>query len=173
MRIKAKGIPMTETILAKVSPSGPRRFAAVGTMGLLGTLVVYMGMGADVAGFSERLVLIVTGAIALVMAMRLYNQTRIVIELTETELRDTSGRVLAEVSKIVRVERGAFAFKPSNGFLVVTSEKMPRKFVPGMWWRFGTRLGVGGVCAANETKAMAEVLSMVITQRAIDAANDD
>jgi hypothetical protein len=34
-------------------------------------------------------------------------------------------------------------------------------------------LGVGGVCAANETKAMAEVLSMVITQRAIDAANDD
>lgn len=164
---------MSETVLAKVSPSVPRRFAAVGAMGLLGTLVVYMGIGADVAGFSERIVLIVTGTIALVMAARLYHQTRIVLELTETELRDTSGRVLARLDQIVRVERGAFAFKPSNGFLVVTSEKQSRQWVPGMWWRFGTRLGVGGVCAANETKAMAEAISMTITQRAIDAADED
>jgi hypothetical protein len=63
------------------------------------------------------------------------------------------------------VERGAFAFKPSHGFTLVMKEKQPRAWAPGLWWRLGRRVGVGGVTSAGQTKFMAEQIALRIEDR--------
>ena len=71
-----------------------------------------------------------------------------------------------ELSPAARsVDRGLFAFKPSNGFVVVLSQGGWRGWAPGLWWRLGRRLGVGGVTSAAQAKAMAEILSIEIARR--------
>jgi hypothetical protein len=34
-----------------------------------------------------------------------------------------------------------------------------RVWAPGLWWRFGKRVGVGGVTPAGQGKAMADVIA--------------
>jgi len=111
---------------------------------------------------------VVMGAIglgAIFLAERLRRGTQLALELTAEELRDSSGTVIAKVADITRVERGTFAFKPSNGFLIVTSGKNDRAWVPGLWWRMGRRVGVGGVLPSGASKFMAEVLATLIESR--------
>jgi hypothetical protein len=86
-----------------------------------------------------------------------------VIELTETEIRTSNGEVLARMDEILAVDRGAFAFKPSNGFTLKLNTKKPRAWAPGLWWRFGRRVGVGGVTSAGQAKFMAEQIALRIT----------
>ena len=81
------------------------------------------------------------------------------LELTRQVLRTESGRVLTEVSNVRTVERGAFAFKPSNGFLVRLYAPSGRGWAPGLWWQRGTWLGVGGAVPGGQARAMAEVLT--------------
>lgn len=103
---------------------------------------------------------------AILLAERLRRGTQHGLELTAEELRDTGGTVIAKVADITGVERGTFAFKPSNGFLIVTATKQERAWVPGLWWRMGRRVGVGGVLPSGEAKFMAEVISTLVTARA-------
>ena len=58
--------------------------------------------------------LFVVGGGAIWMAERMRRATSRALELTRTELRDAGGAVLAPVDQIVSVDRGMFAFKPSN-----------------------------------------------------------
>ena len=87
------------------------------------------------------------------------------LELTRHALRDSRGRVLAEVEQIVRVHRGVFAFKPSNGFKLTLARAHDAAWMPGIWWRFGRQLGVGGVIPGTQAKYMAEVLEHLIAER--------
>lgn len=63
------------------------------------------------------------------------------------------------------VDRGVFAFKPSNGFLVRTRDGAPAAWVPGIWWRRGRSIGIGGLIPAHQTKLVAEVLSVELARR--------
>ena len=109
--------------------------------------------------------LFVVGGGAIWMAERMRRATSNAIELTRRELRDTRGTVLASVDQIVGVDRGMFAFKPSNGFLLKLTDKAPRSWHPGMWWRLGARIGVGGMTPGHQTKFMAEMISAMIAER--------
>jgi hypothetical protein len=42
------------------------------------------------------------------------------------------------------------------------SDKAPRAWYPGLWWRMGRRVGIGGVTSAAQTKAMAEIIAAMI-----------
>lgn len=87
------------------------------------------------------------------------------IELTATELRDSSGECIVMVADIDTLDRGFFAFKPSNGFLIRSRTPGSRVWRPGMWWRFGRRIGIGGVMPAPQTKMMSETLAMLIADQ--------
>lgn len=102
------------------------------------------------------------GLAAIWMADVLRRSTIQEIELTRDELRTSDGRVLTSVENIRKVEKGAFAFKPSNGFLVRLKTPSGRGWAPGIWWQGGTYLGVGGVVSAGQSKAMAEILAAII-----------
>ena len=156
---------MQDEVLATVQASSPRRWAGVGMLGTVGAMVLYVALAAPPAlGWQVFLFVIAGGAFWL--AHRMWHATTDRIELTRAELRTGAGQVIANVEDIETVDRGVFAFKPSNGFLVRTTGKGKNTWAPGLWWRLGHRVGVGGMTAAAETKFMSEMLSALLAERA-------
>ena len=106
-----------------------------------------------------------SGLLAGLSAIRVHAATHDRIELTSIRLRDTAGRELARIDEIQGIDRGAFAFKPSNGFLLRLKTSRGRAWAPGLWWRIGPYVGVGGITPRNEAKAMAETIALLIADR--------
>ncbi|MCR9126786.1 MAG: hypothetical protein NXH82_11740 [Rhodobacteraceae bacterium] len=155
---------MQDDVLARVYASAPRRWLGVGMLTTVGTLVIYVAL-ATPPELGWQLFLLATGAVSLWLADKMRRATMGAIELTETELRDETGQTIVAIADIESIDRGIFAFKPSNGFLIKTRAPGPRRWQPGLWWRTGRRLGVGGVTAAAQTKFMSEMISAILTQR--------
>ena len=152
-------MPDPDDILAQITVSAPRRIAAYAVQLGLGALLVYAGF-AGFAGFVGSVVLFGLGVMILWGAERLRRASQLSIYLTDEGLFDTSGEKIAAFDDIASVSRGTFALKPSNGFALVMKTKQPRTWVPGLWWRFGHRVGVGGVTSAGAAKFMAEQIAL-------------
>ncbi|WP_127114165.1 hypothetical protein [Shimia sediminis] len=160
---------MSEEVLATVSASAPRRWMAVGIMGILGALLLYIAMTTPPAVLGWQVFLIVLGIVALVFADKTRRATERVVELTAQGLRDSTGTVIAPLADIDRINRGMFAMKPSNGFTLVLKHGRDRSWQPGLWWAIGKRVGIGGVTPGSQTKFMAQMLeAMVAEARAQD-----
>jgi hypothetical protein len=159
---------MQDKVLAVVEASTVRRWMGVIMLAGLGGLVIYVAL-ATPPKLGWQIFLIIVGILALWMADKMRRATEHRIELTETELRSSDGQLIALVSEIQVIDRGVFAFKPSNGFMVRTALPQSRAWRPGLWWRMGRRIGVGGVTSAGQTKAMSEILSALMAQRDQDA----
>ncbi|MGB7318514.1 MAG: hypothetical protein WBC85_11170 [Planktotalea sp.] len=157
---------MSDKVIATLAASPPRRITGTAMLAILGGLLIYLALALQIG--ASQIILIVFGIGALLAAMRLHSATSQVIELTEHELRIQGGDVLAKVSNIEKVERGAFAFKPSNGFLVTLKSRGERRWSPGLYWSFSRKIGVGGVTGAPQTKGMAEALAILIAQRSAE-----
>lgn len=156
---------MSETLVT-ISASAPRRVFGVGTLLALGAVLVYLALGRSHAQLGWQLFLLGFGILALVLAERMRRVTAMRLVLTEEGLFDSEGRELARVEEITGIERGMFAMKPSNGFVLRLKSARGRLWAPGLYWRFGRRLGVGGVTAASQTKVMSEVLTALMVERA-------
>ncbi|WP_099827012.1 hypothetical protein [Oceaniglobus indicus] len=154
---------MTE-IVATVTPSPFRRIFGAGIVGLLGAILIWIGL-ATAPSTGWRFVMLASGAAIIWCAIRLWQATAHRIELTSDELRDTSGRLRVQIGDMASIDRGTFAFKPSNGFVVVMKAAQPRGWAPGLWWRVGRRIGIGGVTSSTEAKFMAEQLALRIAAR--------
>ncbi len=153
--------PTEDEVLIKISASPMRRWTAVLVFITLSFVLLWLSVtGAGALGW--RLFFLGFGIVALWMADVLRRSTMQEIELTKTELRTSDGRVLTAVDNVRKVEKGAFAFKPSNGFLVRLNSASGRGWAPGLWWQAGTYLGVGGVVSAGQSKAMAEILAAIL-----------
>jgi len=166
-----------DEVLARVVPSPARRIFGLTVLVLLGGLVLWLGLAAPEAtnagaGPAFRLLLTAMGGLVLWSAWAMHRATEGGLVLTATDLRTVSGRLVARVADIERVDRGLFAFKPSNGFVLRLSTPGPRAWAPGLWWRLGRRVGVGGVARAAETRAMADAIAVLLIERAVAAASD-
>ncbi|WP_282118798.1 hypothetical protein [Ruegeria atlantica] len=148
---------MQQEILATVRPSSSRRWIGVGMLSTVGVLVIYVALTTPPEP-AWLVFLLVVGVAAFWLAYRMWQATSDWIELTETELRTGSGQVIARVEDIESIDQGVFAFKPSNGFLLKTTESARNSWAPGLWWRLGRRVGIGGLTTAAETKFMLQVL---------------
>ena len=155
---------MDDEIVAVVEASPVRRWMGIAMLVGLGVVTIFVALDTPPA-LLWQIFLIAVGVLAVWGAVRLYQATRLRIELTREGLRDSGGAVLARIEDIRTVERGAFAFKPSNGFLVTTHGRGPRAWRPGLWWRMGRRVGVGGVVPGHQTKLMADILSALLLER--------
>jgi hypothetical protein len=155
---------MPGEVLATVTASQPRRWLGIAMLALIAFLVLYVAF-ARPPDLQWQIYLLVVGLASLWTASRLHSATTGRIVLTETELRDETGAVIVRLADIASVDRGAFAFKPSNGFLLRTKTPGPRTWRTGLWWRVGRRIGVGGVASAPQTKFMSEMISAIIAQR--------
>jgi len=151
-------------ILATANAAAGRRYLGMGMLGVLGLLLIYIAVVQSPA-LEWRVFLVALGAAALWMADKMRRATATRIELTETELRDSDGTVIALIADIDGMDRGFFAFKPSNGFLIRTRSGAPNEWRPGLWWRVGRRIGVGGMTPASQTKFMSEIIAAMMAQR--------
>ena len=80
-------------------------------------------------------------------------------------LVDDSGVELCALDEIETVERGFALFKPSGGFALLLNVEKPRGWSPGLWWRFGRRVGIGGATPGRSGRNMADAITMAITLR--------
>lgn len=150
-----------QDVIATLQASVMRRYFAYGAVFILGAMLIVLAFVQPPA-LGWQVFLIVLGAGALIVAERLRRATLLGLVLTETELRDTSGHVLTTLDNVRSVDRGAFAFKPSNGFVLRLRRREARTWAPGLWWRYSTRIGVGGVTPSGPAKYMAEQIALRI-----------
>ena len=155
---------MQEDVLARVQASTPRRWLGVGMVATVGSMVIYVAL-ATPPELGWQVFLIAMGVASFWLAQRMWLATQDAIELTRAELRTSSGQVICAIKDIEAVDRGIFAFKPSNGFLLKTRKASERSWAPGLWWRLGRRVGIGGMTSAAETKFMSEILSALLAER--------
>lgn len=155
---------MDEEVLAVIAASPVRRWIGVGMLAGVAVFAFWIVL-AGAPSLAWQVFLVLTGGAALWLAERMRRATEARLELTATELRDSSGVRLALVEEIETVERGALAFKPSNGFMIRTRTPGSRIWRPGLWWRMGRRIGVGGVTPGHQGKLMADIIAAMLLQR--------
>jgi hypothetical protein len=146
-------------------PSIMRRCFGCGVLFALGFLLLYIAAVKPPDGLQWILVLVLIGAGAAYAGYRMWHWSGHMIELTDEGLRMSDGTVIARLEDIHAVDRSFFAFKPSNGFLVTLKTKYPTTWIPGLWWRVGKRIGIGGLTSASEGKIMADTMSAMIAER--------
>lgn len=150
--------------LARITASATRRVIGVGAMLGLGALLLYMALATGGMHLLWQLTLAAVGLGALWLAQKTWTATGHALVLTEEALTDSDGTVLARLDQIERVDRSAFAMKPSNGFLVILKEPGPRVWRPGLWWRMGRRVAIGGVTAGSQTRPVADIMTQLLMQ---------
>ena len=155
-----------EVIVARLAPSVPRRWFGVGLLVALGAMLSWIAFWHPPAAFALRLFLLVLAGGAFAVAVSMWQATARAILLTGQALREEGGEVLARLDEIEEVSRGALAFKPSQGFVLRLRASKGRRWRPGLWWRFGRSLGVGGVTPRNEGRFMAERLAERVAAQA-------
>ena len=156
---------MSDSVIAKLEASPVRRSLALLVMMLLGFLLVYLAITTD-ASFFHKVFLVIVAAAVLWMARAMQRGTTGHIELRDTGLFFENGQCLTLINEITRIDRGVFAFKPSNGFVVSLNQKTQRAWVPGLYWKFSTKIGIGGVTTPSDAKFMADTLAVLIAGRA-------
>lgn len=151
-------------VLAAARASMGRRVLGLGCLGFLGLLLVYMAV-VNPPALHWQFLLIVLGAAAIWLADAMRRATASEVYLTEEAIRDADGTLIARLDEIVGLDRGFFAFKPSNGFLLTLKTAQGRVWRPGLWWRLGRRVGIGGMTPGHQTKMMSEILAAMMAQR--------
>ncbi|MFW5654844.1 MAG: hypothetical protein ACOCYW_04255 [Roseicyclus sp.] len=157
--------PDPDEVLVTMTPKPARRWFAVGSTGLLGGMLVYLAATFPPADLVWLLFLVVMGLLFIYWAWRVWHATGVTLELTRAELRERGGRQLCAIENVTRVDAGVFAFKPAAGFLVHLSEPMGGVYAPGLWWRSGRRVAVGGATSRAEGKAVAELINVMLAER--------
>lgn len=152
-------------VLARLQASPARRYFGVGTMVALGLLLIYLALSQSYASLGWQLLLLALGGGALYAAMRMLQATALHLELRPEGLFDSEGHRLTGFDEIVSIERGMLAMKPSNGFMIVTRSRQPRRWRPGLYWVMGKRIGVGGVTPAADAKYLADLMNMTLVDR--------
>jgi len=150
--------------IAVLAATQPRRWLAWGMLTLLGLLLVLVALRHPPAPLWQAYLLLF-GIGSVVMADWLRRATQGVLTLYPDALVDSDGTVLARLADIRSIDRGAFAFKPSNGFILRLERRGTRVWRPGLWWRFGRRIGVGGVVPSAPARVMAEQIALMLATR--------
>lgn len=154
-------------VLARLEPSLGRRWIGVICLAALGLCLLYFAVFEATGHLGYSLLLIVAGLGCLWQAQWNLRVTQTGLYLTRQGLFDAKDDLICPLYNMQEVERGIFAFKPSNGFLVRLSEPEPRAWAPGLYWRLGRRLGIGGATQPAQAKAMADTIDLLIRERSM------
>ena len=145
-------------VLMELGVSPIRRIFALAVLLLLGLLLIWNGMVLPGAVIGLKLILMLMGAAVLWLGIKMYDRTRGGLILTKEALSDYRGTCLIRMEDVVAMEKGVFALKPSNGFMLRGTGAPGNLWAPGMYWRVGKRVGVGGITNARDAKSMIEII---------------
>ena len=151
-------------VIMSLRSTQPRRWGGILAQFVLGLVLLGFVFAPGLSPVM-RLFFAILGGGAFYGAFWMRDVTRQEIQLTDTELRTSAGRVLTTIDNVDKVERGAFAFKPSNGFLVRLKSPCGKGWAPGVWWQRGRMLGIGGTMNAGHSRAMADTMATMVMER--------
>jgi len=151
-------------IIAEVGYSIARKFLLIAALFALGVVVLGLAWNSAASPFG-RIVLAVIGGICLFQGERMRRAPDVTLQLTQEGLFQSDGILLAKLDEIKRIDRGALVIKPSNGFILILTETYGNAWLPGLWWRIGKRVGVGGVVSAGAAKFMAEQIALMVAPK--------
>ena len=155
---------MTDTeVLFEIYPSPIRRWMAL--LALVGLAAVLFALAIRDIPDLWRLIFVAIAVAVLWTGNNLRNSTLRGLVLTKKGLATNDGLMLAPLENIEKVERGVFAFKPSNGFLVKLKTSGENSWALGLWWKFGRNLGVGGTLSRGQSRNMADLMTALILER--------
>ncbi len=160
-----KSAEESETLM-ELTISPIRRIFALVVLFMLGLLLIWNGLMLPGAAIALKLLLMLMGAAVLWLGIKMYDRTRGGLILTKEALWDYRGTCLIRMEDVVAMEKGVFALKPSNGFMLRGTQAPGNLWAPGMYWRVGTRVGVGGITNAREAKSMIEVIVALTSDQA-------
>lgn len=152
-------------ILARLQIAPVRRWVGVIILALIGVGLIYSGLVYPPAALLGRLAIFLLGFLMILQAYWNLQVRSGALVLKEDGLWVENGPQLAALDNIETVQVSAFSIKPSNGFAVVLRSPARLKWVPGLYWCVGRRIGVGGATHPSQAKAMAELLSTLIMDR--------
>ncbi|MEM1363368.1 MAG: hypothetical protein AAGF94_16915 [Pseudomonadota bacterium] len=156
----------SQDILALITPSPLRRGIAVFFLAVLAGFLVLLSFRTLGGPVLSLFFLLSMAGLAAWMAARLWQATSVRLELTAEQLQSSTGEVLCRLDEIKSIDRGVFAFKPANGFVLRLKQGgRPRHWSPGLWWRMGRHVGVGGVTSSMEGRHMGELIAKNIADR--------
>ncbi|MCY4151945.1 MAG: hypothetical protein OXE94_06890 [Aestuariivita sp.] len=150
---------MSDEFYGRLDISQPRRWFGVGSLLLLGFLLTYVGTVYP-GSMQARIILALVVVGIVWSAWRMWHETKGYLVFSDIGLVDDQGKILVAMDNIVRVDRSLFAFKPTNGFIVISKVKQPLAWKPGLWWCVGHRVGIGGVTHAGQAKLLADIISL-------------
>ena len=148
---------MTQTPPPVLAPTGFRTATGIAVMLALALLLLRAALG---QGVVAQALMIAAALAALALALAMWRGRADSLHWTEAGLTDAAGRLIAGRDAIARVERNPMALKPSNGFTLHLARPQPRAWRPGLYWRVGQRVGVGGLTAPGVAKALADRIAL-------------
>lgn len=149
--------------IARMEMSTPRFWLVVAALAALGAVIVWSALGGGTSIL--RTIIAAFGLVLIYASARLAITGRQGLVLTGETLTDTRGRELCRVADVARVDRSVLALRPSNGFMIHLKSSAQRAWHPGLWWRFGRRVGVGGLTPAGQGRAMADLLAVLVKDK--------
>ena len=153
-------------LLAALPPSAIRRWITLVLLVIFAMALSVIGAELPAERQLAKVLSFTASALAVLQAVLMWRATANAIVLSEDELRESAtGRLIARLDDIERVDTTAFAYRPATGFLIFLRSPAPFAVAPGMWWRAGRRIGIGGVTTKTEGKIMAAALRAAIETR--------
>ena len=154
-----------ERMIVEIARPAAARWLVILSLVALGGLSAAMAVGAVTRQPLAALLFFAAalGLFALLMATLRSRSSR--LRFDGERLTDDSGAELCRLEEIESVERGFVLLKPSTGFLLTLTEPKPGAWAPGLWWRWGRKIGVGGATSRAAGKMMAEAISLALAAR--------
>jgi hypothetical protein len=157
-----------ETVIVRLHASAPRRIFGMAVLVSLAVVLLYLALWHPPAEMGWRIFLLGFAGFMVWASRAFWVATQAVLVLTADTLTEHSPggetQLVATIAEVRAVARGALALKPSNGFSLSLRHPAPRAWAPGLWWRLGRKVGVGGVTASPQARMMAETIDGMIAK---------
>ena len=74
-----------------------------------------------------------------------------------------NGRILCNLSEIKEIDTSQYSFKSTNGFIIRLKENSHFDWSPGLFWKFKSRISIGGLITKSESKWLSTELTRLLT----------
>ena len=72
---------------------------------------------------------------------------------------------ICKMHEIDRVDASPYTFKSANGFIIILKTKNSFESVPGLYWKVGKRISIGGLVSKNESKFLSGLLLQFLEEQ--------
>ena len=85
--------------------------------------------------------------------------------INEIGLFNLDKSLICKIEDIEKVDVSPYTFKAANGFIVLLKTKNSFKAIPGLYWRLGKRISIGGLISKSESKFLSGTLLEILNKK--------